>query len=290
MYSIILNSNNRVNKGNTNENDCEYNMDWGVLQDGKYKLTYSISKKFIIPLTPFQTLIATKIPWAMYKGSSYNSTLQIIPDESGTGRHAVCSGINLVSSPIGNRNSVPLNVVSGLKSSSSNIIFPAGSIPSANTICCLTRYTNPLVQGRLLAGNGAANNYNFGAYRGQQPTIYEGSSNLEGCNNNAGLTFQSLNWINACTIRGNTILAPNQVLINKIASGTNYLNSTTIGQLAINSNTDGNDNGDFEMAVVIIWDNYLTASELVIVSNAIENNGNIKLANANSLFLSIGIV
>ena len=269
MYTIMLNSNNRVDKENTNENNCEYNFNWDVIPEGKYKLRYSISKKFIVPLTPFQTLIATKIPWAMYKGSSYNSTLQIIPDESGNGRNAVCGGISLVSSPIGNRNLVPFNVVSGLKTS--NIIFPAGSIPSANTICCLTRYTNPLVQGRLLAGAGAANNYNFGAYRGQQPTIYEGSSNLEGCNNNAGLTFQSLKWINACTIRGNTVLAANQVLINGIASGTNYLNSTTIGQLAINSNTDGNDNGDFEMGCVIIWDQYLTASELVIVSSAIEN-------------------
>lgn len=270
MCSIILNSNNRIDKTNTNSNDCEYNFDWhSVLkEEGKYKVTYSLTKFYIRPLTPFETLISQKIPWGLWKATNYNSTTQKIIDASPNGRDAICSGVNLVTSPIGNLNTVPVPALNGLNTS--NIIFPAGSIPTAYTICCLTRYKNPLVMGRLLAGF-SGDNYNFGGYRGSLPTIYEGPSNTEASNNNAGLTFGSLNWLNACCIRGNTVLTPNHVLINKIPSGTNYLASTLTGQLAINGYFDGADRGDFEFACVIVWDQYLSASELVIVSNSIDN-------------------
>jgi hypothetical protein len=270
MYSIILNSNNRIDKTNTNANDCEYNFDWHTVlkEEGKYKVTYSLSKFFIRPLTPFESLISQKVPWGLWKATNYNSTTQKIIDASPNGRDAICTGINLVTSAIGNLNTVPVPALNGLKTSS--IVFPPGSIPSVNTICCLTRYTNPLVKGRLLAGAGS-NNYNFGAYRGEIPTIYEGSSNTQGCDNSSGLVNGSLNWLNACAIRGNTVLAKNQVLINKIPSGTNYLMSTSIGQLAINNYFDSADSGDFEMACVIVFDQALTASELVVVSNSIDN-------------------
>ena len=133
MYSLILNSNNRADKTNTNENNCEYYFDWSVLQQGKYKLSYSISKVLTAPPTAFQNLIATKIPWGLWKASSYNSTLQIIVDDSGNGRNASCGAVNLVTSPIGNRATVGIPALSGLKLS--NIVFPPGSIPSQKTGC-----------------------------------------------------------------------------------------------------------------------------------------------------------
>jgi hypothetical protein len=270
MCSIILNSNNRINKSNTNANDCEYNFDWRSVLDErkKYKVSYNLSKFFITPPSPFQSLISAKIPWGLYKASSYNSVTQILPDDSGNDRNASCGAVNLVTSPSGNRNSIPVKALSGLKLS--NIFFPIGSIPSTHTICCLTRYTNPLVMGRLLAG-ASSDNYNFGAYRGSQPTIYEGVANIEACNNNAGLVNSSTNWLNVCCIRGNTVTVPNNVLINAIPSGSNYLPGTTSGRLAINGYYDSSDHGEFEFGCLIVWDQYLTASELVIVSNAIEN-------------------
>ena len=265
MYTLILNSNNRVNKAITNENDCEYYFDWSTLQEGKYKLTYSISKIFLTPSTAFETLISTKIPWGMYKAGSYNSTTQLLTDLSGNGRDAVCGGVTLVSSLAGNGNNVPIPALTG--PAISNIIWPPGSIPTNYTICGLTRYNNPASMGRLLAGFGS-DNYNFGAFRGSAATIYENIGPIEACNR--GLPFASPNWLNACAARGTAILAPNHVLINGLPSGSNYLTNTVTGRLAINGFEVGQDRGEFEFGCAIIFDQQLTAGELVIVSDAIQ--------------------
>jgi hypothetical protein len=257
----MLNSNNRVDKENTNENNCEYNFNWDVIPEGKYKLRYSISKKFIVPLTPFETLIATKIPWGMYKASSYNPTLQIIPDESGNGRHAICGGINSVLSPIGNLSSVPLQVVKSVDKLG-NIIFPNNPLPT-HTLCSLSRYSDPLVMGRLLTGYGN-DNKNYGCWRGSSSTIYE---------NNTEYCFKprpngSLDWLSVIVSRNASIPVPNNIIIDGVACGTNLINITPSLQLCYNAYNDNSDRGAFELALTIIWDVPLTQAELVIVSTA----------------------
>ena len=84
------------------------------------------------------------------------------------------------------------------------------------------------------------------------------------------MPFASLNWINACVIRGTSVLAPNHVLINGLPSGSNYLTNTASARLGINAYIDGPDRGEFEFGCVIIFDQSLTAAELVIVSDAIQ--------------------
>lgn len=143
------------------------------------------TKKGLVPKTPFQQLIADKKPWGKYSGSSYLNN--VLNDESGNNRHAICNGVSLITSPAGNGNTVPNVCVSGI--SSSTIVWPSGSIPSTYTICCLTRYNNNQSMGRLLNGH-VNDNFNFGAYRGSSATWYDGAK--EGCSRS--LPFGNLNW------------------------------------------------------------------------------------------------
>jgi hypothetical protein len=264
-YTIVLNSNNRINKSTSNENDCEYYFDWSTMPEGKYRVTYSLTKIFTAPPTAFENLIASKTPWGLYKPSFYSSTTGLLKDLIGNGRDAACGAVSLISSPAGNGNTVPIPVLSG--TALSTIIWPPGSIPSQYTMCSLMRYTNQASMGRLLAAYGGENE-NFGAYRGNQATIYDG--NIEGCNRT--LPFGSLNWLNMVSIRGSSIPAPGHVLVNRLPSGGgSFLMNTAVGRLAINGFVDGRDRGAFEMGAVIIFDQILTAPEMVIVSDALHN-------------------
>jgi Concanavalin A-like lectin/glucanases superfamily len=50
---IILHSKNRVNN-RTSANDSQFYIDWGsILDDGEYRVTYSICKNILPPLTPW---------------------------------------------------------------------------------------------------------------------------------------------------------------------------------------------------------------------------------------------
>jgi hypothetical protein len=265
MYSIVLNSSNRTNKSISNENDCEYYFDWSTMPEGKYRVTYSLTKIFTVPPTAFENLIAAKTPWGMYKAGFYNSTTGLLRDLIGNGRDAVCSGVTLVSSLAGNGNSVPIPALAGI--ATSQILWPPGSIPTRYTICSLTRYTNTASMGRLLAAY-ASSNINLGAYRGEQASIYDGD--IEGCNRT--LPFGSLNWLNMVSIRGSSIPAPGHVLVNRLPSGGgSFLMNTAVARMAINGFQDSRDHGAFEMAAVIIFDQILTAPEMVIVSDALHN-------------------
>jgi hypothetical protein len=265
MYTIVLNSNNRINKSATNENDCEYYFDWSTMPEGKYKITYSLTKIFTVPPTAFENLIAAKTPWGMYKPSFYNSTTGLLKDLIGNGRDAACGAVSLISSPAGNGNTVPIPVLSG--TALSTIIWPPDSIPSQYTMCSLMRYTNQASMGRLLAAYGSSN-LNFGGYRGSTCTWYDGD--IEGCNR--PLPFGSLQWLNMVCVRGNTVINPNNVLVNRLPSGSGtYIMNTITSRLAVNGFQDGRDRGAFEMGAVIIFDQILTAPEMVIVSDALHN-------------------
>ena len=266
MYSIILNSNNRIDKTNTNANDCEYNFDWHTVlkEEGKYKVTYSLSKFFIRPLTPFELLISQKIPFGLWKATNYNSTTQKIIDASPNGRDAICGGVNLVTSAIGNLNSVPLQVLSSVDKLG-NIVFPNNPLPS-HTICSVSRYSDPLLMGRLLTGF-AFDNKNYGAWRGSSSTIYE--NNTEFCSKPR--PNGSLNWLSVVVSRNATIPNPNNIIIDGVPCGTNLISITPSLQLCYNAYNDNSDRGAFEMALTIVWDVPLTQSELVLVSNAMSN-------------------
>ena len=262
MYTLILNSNNRVDKANTNSNNCEYNFDWGaVIPEGKYKLTYSLSR-FTTPLTPFQQLINDKRPWGKYSPSSYYNN--VWNDESLNNRHATCSGI-VPKITVGKGASSPLGVNCLSGTIASSIIWPLGSIPANYTMCVVSRYSEITNTQRVLTDVGTTNQI-FGHYGYNGPergTLYDNGFKL------VGSSVNFTNWLSLCVIRNGTVIFPNNVLIDNVAVGQNQVTNLTVGRLGVNtSGFPGGEKSSFEIAHVIVWDLPLTASELVLVSNA----------------------
>jgi hypothetical protein len=205
--------------------------------------------------TNFNQLLSGKPPWAKYDGTGISGSLLL--DQTTNLRHAAISGV-IVKTSTGNGASVPISVCSGFFNNS--IIFPVGSIPSTYTICSLCRATSSS-QGRVLAGY-AADNYNFGFYRGVKGTVYDG-----GKEGSTLVTVPLNDWLSVCAIRGTTVAIPYNMRINDSPTGSNYITNTAVGRLGINS-WSGGDNSDFEMAYVIIWDRALSRQELALVSGA----------------------
>jgi hypothetical protein len=257
MYTLILNSNNRVDKENTNSNNCEYNFDWGaVIPEGKYKLTYSLSRC----LTPFQSLITKKRPWGKYSPSSYNNNLW--RDESLNNRHATCVGI-VPKITVGNGASAVLgiNCLSGTIASS--IVFPFGSLPANYTICVVSRYSGSVNSQRILTDVGSTNVVlgHYGYFSPEKPVIYDNGFQLRGFNQG------NTDWLSLCVIRGTSVPIPYNVIVDNVAVGISQITNTSFGSLGVNTSTYG-EKSDFEIAHVIIWDYALTSSELFLVSNA----------------------
>jgi hypothetical protein len=264
MYSIILNSKNRVDVTNTTANNCEYNFDWGVLKEGKYKLTYSLSK-CKIPLPLFQQLIDNKKPWAKYSPSSYSNNLW--SDESGNNRHATC--VNVVPKiTVGNGSSFASGIACLSGTIASTISFPAGSIPSNYTICAITRYSSsgPSINRQRILTGGGFDNILIGHHgyqsSGQRGTIYDNGYIIQTLNSS------SSNWLSLCVVRGNSIPFPNNILFDGVAVGPKQITNTVSGTLGINTSGYG-EQSDFEVTHVLIWDTPLTSAELIIVSNAL---------------------
>ena len=65
MHTIILKSTDRINN-TTTANDAQFYIDWGsILEDGKYRVNYSICKQ-LKPVIP-------EIPWVFRVQSPDNS-------------------------------------------------------------------------------------------------------------------------------------------------------------------------------------------------------------------------
>lgn len=256
MYTLILNSNNRVDKENTNSNNCEYNFDWGVIPEGKYKLTYSLSRC----LSPFQQLIGYKRPWGKYSPSSYNNNLW--SDESSNNRHATC--VNIVPKiTVGNGASAPSGISCLSGTIASSIVFPFGSLPSNYTICVVSRYSGSVNNQRILTDVGSTNVVlgHYGYFSPERGFIYDDGFKLR----SADLNYND--WLSFCVIRGTSVPTPYNVLKDGIPVGQSQITNTSFGSLGINTSTYG-EKSDFEICQLLIWDSALTSSELFLVSNA----------------------
>lgn len=256
--TIILNSKNRFDKDNTSPNDCEYLFDWGILADEKYKMTYSLSKYPLpILLTAFQQLMITKRPWGKYSTQlSGNSLL----DESGNGRHATTLNVSVINSSLGGS-----SCLSGIKTST--IIYPVGSIPANYSICCLTRYSG-LDRRRILSGYAFNNNYVFSNYFQEVGTCFDQNTGFS--SRNAVSIAQQQQWHSFVCVRGNSVLFPNNIMLDGVGLGASQIGGFSVGQLAIND-SQYNEYSQFEISQVIVFDVSLTQAEMLIVSNSFNN-------------------
>ena len=261
---IILNSKDRVNRA-TSANDCEYYINWGsILDEGKYRVNYSICKQIFIPPLTFSQLLINKPPWARYDASSLDATTQILSDLTPNGRNAVCSGV-VVSTQLSAINGSGA-LLSGLTGSiTSTIQFPVGSVPPVHTICFITRYRTALANRKRILVTEL--NHFFGH---NTPTLRGIVNYGDVIIANAVTTEPAINYLNMC-VCSSGIPAPNNVLVNGVPNGLTGIAPIApfSSTLAINIGTT--EVSGFELNQMIIWDRALTSEEMVLVSNTFGN-------------------
>jgi hypothetical protein len=190
-------------------------------------------------LSPYDLLLLSNPPWAIYSGSSLAN--DILPDESGHGRDAICANITRILSPIGNGSSVPHYVIKGIvpkpnftltvNSAFPTVTFPDGSIPVNHTIFFLNRYSNAYSQNRMLYDRNSS--YYLGNMTGGLVgAFYDGVNYIT---TNASQTSNpKTNWAWMGISSGGSV--PNNVLVNGVSKGINLVSPITGGKLATNSN------------------------------------------------------
>ena len=212
----------------------------------------------------FTSLLASKVPWAKYKGSSYANG--ILLDEI-NGRNAICTDCVLSTTTGNGGGTVPISVCRGYaRTIVSTIIFPVGSIPANYTIAFITRYAGSATN-RILTGH-QAQNFILGHHASKMGMFYDGTQWITPTTTNA--TGALGNWVNMCVVSGGTAI-PNNVQVNGIGKGVNVVTSNSgINQLAINTSSY-NEKSTFELAHVIIWDSVLSLNEMKTVTDAFGN-------------------
>lgn len=258
-YSIILNSNNRVDT-TTTSNDATYNFDWSVLESGEYKVSWNLNipSSVVVSLTAFQTLLANKPPWGQYSASSWSGTT--LTDLTTNGRNATTSGVSLGTTTGNGATGTITSLAGGI---TNTILWPAGSIASSYTICGLTRYTttNTTNQQRTLCSS--TNNWLQGHWANKRGVAFNASSWRTQSTTSTGTL---LNWLNSCATSSST--GPNNILMDGVGVGLNVGGNGVVSPLSINL-CQGGETSDFEFSQLIIWDQVLTDTELLVVSTAL---------------------
>lgn len=214
-------------------------------------------KKVSTGTTSFQTLLVNKPPWGRYSASSWSGTT--LTDLTTNGRNATTSGVSSGTAS-GNGSTASIAFLSG--STSNTIIWPAGSIPSTFTIASLTRYATSGTKRRILCGDTV--NFIQGQYNGGRGEAFYGNGFYQG--NTIGT---ALNWVGMVGTNSMSVAAPNNVLVDGVAlASTN--GGLGGGALTINYSTAvPGETSDFQFSQLIIWDQALTAAEMVTVATAL---------------------
>ena len=209
-------------------------------------------------------------PWGIYFAGNYsNNTLY---DLSGNGRHAITSGT--INSNIGNGNGAIGNITYLSGNTSSTILWPSGSIPSNFTILSLTRYTGGTSK-RILQSSYSI--FGIGWAHGHNDNK-RGVAYYEDLNTEQTSINPINNWL--CFIGKNSTNTPNNILVDNIPSGKtgggfgggdyrlsiNYVNKDWRYRSDYIDN-----NSDWALSYVVIWDRHLSDEEMFYQSSLIMN-------------------
>jgi hypothetical protein len=217
----------------------------------------------VVEKTAYQQLLIDKKPWGRYSAESWNGTT--LPELGGnTSRNATTSAILASGKKSGNGAYQPIHYLTGNKNSS--IKFTYGSIPVKFTVCSITRY-NGANRNRILIGDNTCT-FLHGHHSGKRGAVfYEGWKNNEG--KSTGIQDD---WLNCCGTNNPSIGVPNNILIDGVAEAENNGGGCTSDKtMGINIEIGPSEFSDFEFSQLIIFDQFLTSSEMIIVSNAFNN-------------------
>jgi hypothetical protein len=212
-------------------------------------------------LTGFQTILNTKRPWGIYRAVDWNSGTGVLPEARGiTARNATKAGAGAVTytaSDTGNGANGTISSISGI--TTTEMAWPAGSVPTTYTMAFITRYTGA-TYGRIL--QGTVDNLLFGHWGGS---------------GNRGVFFDKSQWINStsygtltnwlamvCKVGAN----PNNCIVDGTSRGTATSTAVSSGQeLRINNGAYGGEDSTWAFSYLMIWDQAITDAEAAIVSN-----------------------
>jgi hypothetical protein len=254
-YTLILDSNARANPAGS-VYDAEYNFDWSVFDEGKYKLTWHIAPS-IIYLTPFQLLLRNTPVWARYGAEAWVAATNTLPNLGGVAnRDATTSGVALNSTPAANGAIAGIPYLAGAATAS--IIFPVGSYPATYTVCSVSRQSGPNNHAVI---QGLTASYLHGWWEEYRGIVFQG--NWKTSTTGVG-TYA--NWLNMCHSR-NSLFVDNvkrNDVVNSFATGNG-------GALTINGAGAPHAPGGFEFSQLLVWDFALSDAQLAVVGSALNN-------------------
>lgn len=208
-------------------------------------------------LTAFQSILNNKRPWGIYRALDWNSGTATLPEARGiSGRNATSAGtITYNASDTGNGAIGVLASISG--NTSSQMLWPAGSLPPTYTVALIDRMYG--TNGRVL--QVASNNVLFGHWGGggNRGVYFEGSQFV-----NSTSYGTVTNWLPmVCKVGA----SPNNCIVDGVSRGTT--SSAALGSadaLRINAGVYGGESSSWSLSYVMVWDQALTDTEAAVVS------------------------
>ena len=208
-------------------------------------------------------------PWGVYYAGNYSEN-KLFDMLNRSDRTAITTGIINPKTSSGNGANGTIKSIMG--TTTTTIEWTANSIPNKYTICSITRYTGDTNNKRILTARNAtsSNDWVHGHKNGKRGVVYYGEFKT---NSSPELNLKGNNtdWVVTCAKNDGNI--PNNIYINGVPSG---LNTGGRGELklAINKFDDNsiiNEQSEFALSYVIIWDSTLSDNALKIVSDALMN-------------------
>ena len=152
------------------------------------------------------------------------------------------------------------------------IEWPANSISDKFTICSITRYVDNNNNKRILTAKDAnqSNDWIHGHKNGKRGVVYYNDFKTDS-SPILNLTGNNTDWVVTCAKNDANI--PNNVYINNVPSGIKPGGQGNL-KLSINKIDDNNiinEQSDFALSYVIIWNRHLTDIALSIVSESLMN-------------------
>ena len=236
-------------------------------------LSYLSSGIIYYPWEKTPVLPGLPNPWGAYIAGHASNTSTSLYDFTGNGRNATISGTAITNtSGSGNGATASIPYMTGV--TTSKITWPSGSIPSTFTICSISRF-NGSTNSRILCGTST--NFIQGHWGGKSGVaFYSGpkTATSDGTVNTNMIQSSVINpitnWVVMCGTNNSGIGIPNNILINGVASGA-FSGGVGNDILTINNATAFNEPSDFAFQQVFIWDQGLTASQMVTASSMLTN-------------------
>ena len=213
----------------------------------------------------FLSLILINKPFAMYFAKDFVNETNTLPDIFGRAdKNAKATGTVTKQQAIGNGATGNIYSISGTKDT--KIDFPNNSIPEKFTICSITRYTNDNKKRILISTSD--NKWVHGHKDGKRGVVYYNELKTAS-SANIDIAGNDTDWVSTCAKNEGAI--PNNIYINGVASGVKDGGQGNL-KLSINNNPSlVDENSEFSLSYLIIWDTILTDEYIKIVADSFTN-------------------